>query len=89
MTVLSSAHFGDIDSDFWADRYRSHAPWSYASALIFVAMRKRPIAGSRTAVWRFFQRHNISVKKMAAGGGARASRRGPRRAALDATARYV
>ena len=56
---------------------------------IVVAMRKRRIAGSRSAVWRFFQRHKISVKKKPAGGGARASRRGPRTAALDARARHV
>ena len=56
---------------------------------IVVAMRKRRISGSRSAVWRFFQRHNISVKKKPASGGARASRRGPRTAALDARARYV
>lgn len=56
---------------------------------IVVAMRKRRIAGSRSAVWRFFQRHNISVKKKPAGGGASASRRGPRTAALDARARHV
>lgn len=56
---------------------------------IVVAMRKRRIAGSRSAVWRFFQRHNISVKKKPAGGGASASRRGPRTAALDARARYA
>ena len=30
---------------------------------IVVAMHKRRIAGSRSAVWRFFQRHNISFKK--------------------------
>jgi transposase len=30
---------------------------------IVAAMRKRRIAGSRTAVWRFFKRHNISFKK--------------------------
>ena len=30
---------------------------------IVAAMRKRGIPGSRTAVWRFFQRHNITVKK--------------------------
>ena len=30
---------------------------------IVVAMRKRRIAGSRSAVWRFFERHNISFKK--------------------------
>ena len=35
---------------------------------IVVAMRKRRIAGSRSAVWRFFQRHKISVKKKPAGG---------------------
>jgi transposase len=26
----------------------------------FAAMRKQPIAGSRTAVWRFFNRHMIN-----------------------------
>jgi hypothetical protein len=26
-------------------------------------MHKRRIAGSRSAVWRFFNRHNISFKK--------------------------
>ena len=30
---------------------------------IVAAMHKRRIAGSRTAVWRFFRRHNISFKK--------------------------
>lgn len=30
---------------------------------IVAAMRKQRIPGSRTAVWRFFQRHNITVKK--------------------------
>ena len=30
---------------------------------IVAAMHKRRIAGSRTAVWRFFRRHNISLKK--------------------------
>ena len=56
---------------------------------IVAAMRKRRIAGSRSAVWRFFQRHKISVKKKPAGGGARARRRGARTAALDARARPV
>ena len=28
-----------------------------------VAMRKRGIAGSRTALWRFFTRHKITFKK--------------------------
>jgi transposase len=27
------------------------------------AMRKHKVAGSRTAVWRFFQRHKITFKK--------------------------
>lgn len=30
---------------------------------IVVAMRKQRIPGSRTAVWRFFERHNVTVKK--------------------------
>ena len=30
---------------------------------IIAAMRKRRIAGSRSAVWRFFARRNISFKK--------------------------
>jgi transposase len=32
---------------------------------IVAAMRKRRIAGSRSAVWRFFARHGISFKKRA------------------------
>ena len=32
---------------------------------IVAVMRKRRIAGSRSAVWRFFERHNISFKKRA------------------------
>ena len=53
------------------------------------AMRKRRIAGSRSAVWRLFKRHNISFKKKPAGGGARAGGRGPRTAALDARTGHV
>src|SRR6266566_3024321 len=30
---------------------------------IVTAMRKRRIPGSRTAVWRFFERHNLTFKK--------------------------
>src|SRR5262249_31272595 len=30
---------------------------------IVVAMRKQRIPGSRTAVWRFFERHNVTVQK--------------------------
>src|SRR5215471_17623567 len=32
---------------------------------IVAAMRKQRIPGSRTAIWRFFERHNITVKKKA------------------------
>ena len=56
---------------------------------IVAAMHKRRIAGSRSAVWRFFQRHKISFKKKSAGGGARAGGRGAGAAALDARARHV
>ena len=56
---------------------------------VVAAMRKRRITGSRSAVWRFFERHNISFKKKPAGGGARASGRGPRAAALDARTGHV
>jgi hypothetical protein len=57
--------------------------------LTLEAMRKRRIAGSRSAVWRFFERHSISFKKKPAGGGAKASGRGPRTAALDARTGHV
>ena len=53
------------------------------------AMRRHKIPGSRTAVWRFFQRHKITFKKSAAGGGARTRGRGARSAALDARTGYV
>jgi putative transposase len=56
---------------------------------IVAAMRKRRIAGSRSAVWRFCKRHNISFKKKPAGSGARASGCGPRTAALDARTGHV
>jgi transposase len=39
---------------------------------IVAAMRKRKIAGSRSAVWRFFARRNISFKKNSVCGGAEA-----------------
>jgi transposase len=53
------------------------------------AMRKRRIAGSRTAVWRFFQRHEITFKKKPARRGARARGRGAGTAALDARTGHV
>ena len=55
----------------------------------FAAMRKRRIAGSRSAVWRFFARRNISFKKNSVRGGAEACGRSPRTSALDARARHV
>jgi len=56
---------------------------------IVAAMAKRGIAGSRSAVWRFFDRRNISYKKNFVRGGAKARGRGPRAPALDARARHV
>src|SRR5271170_2960026 len=56
---------------------------------IVAVMRKRRIAGSRSAVWRFFVRHNISFKKKPARRGAAASGCGPRTATLDARTRHV
>ena len=56
---------------------------------IVVAMRKRRIAGSRSAVWRFYARHRISFKKKPARDGAGATGRGPRAPALDARAGHV
>ena len=56
---------------------------------IVAAMGKRRIAGSRSAVWRFFARRNISFKKNSVRGGAEARRRGARTPALDARARHV
>jgi transposase len=56
--------------------------------VVFV-MRQYKILGSRTAVWRFFQRHKITFKKSTARGGAAARGRGPRPAALDAGTRHV
>jgi hypothetical protein len=35
---------------------------------IVAAMRREEIAGSRTAVWRFFAQHQITVKKHARDG---------------------
>jgi transposase len=56
---------------------------------VFAAMRKRGIAGSRTALWRFFDRHGITFKKKSARGGAGASRRRARSPALDSRARHA
>jgi hypothetical protein len=37
---------------------------------VICAMRRHKLPGSRAVVWRFFQRHKITFKKSAAGGGA-------------------
>jgi transposase len=56
---------------------------------VVAAMRKRRIAGSRSAVWRFFARRDISFKKNAVRGGAEARGRGSCSPALDARERHV
>ena len=56
---------------------------------IVAAMRKRRIAGSRSAVWRFFARRNIGFKKNSVRGGAKARGRGAGTPSLDARARPV
>jgi transposase len=56
---------------------------------IVLAMEKRKIMGSRSAVWRFFDRRNISFKKNSVRGGAKPHGRGPRAPALDARARHA
>jgi transposase len=53
---------------------------------IVAAMRKQRIPGSRTA-WRFFERHNVTVKKKPARDRARTGGRGACAAALDSQAR--
>jgi len=54
---------------------------------VILAMRKHKIPGSRTAVWRFFERHKITFKKKPARGGAGAGGCGAGAATLDARPR--
>ena len=56
---------------------------------VVLAMEKQRIAGSRSAVWRFFDRRNISFKKNVVRVGAKARRRGARAPTVDARARHV
>jgi len=56
---------------------------------IVAAMCKRRIAGSRSAVWRFFDRRAISFKKNSVRGGAEARRCRSRAPAMDAPTRHV
>ena len=54
---------------------------------MILALHKRRIPGSRSALSRFFARHGITVKKKPAGSRAQASRRGSRASTLDSRAR--
>ena len=56
---------------------------------VVAVMRRNKVPGSRTAVWRFFQRYQITFKKSPARGGAGARRRGARAATVDARAGHV
>ena len=56
---------------------------------IVLALHKRRISGSRSALSRFFARHGITVKKKSAGGRAKASRRGSGAPTLDPRARVA
>src|SRR5262249_26265668 len=55
---------------------------------VVAAMRKRRIAGSRSAVWRFFARRHISFKKKTVRGRAEACGRRPRTPAPGARGRH-
>jgi transposase len=50
---------------------------------LVAVLRKRRIRTSRTALWRFFKRHDITLKKKSAGGGRAAGGRGSGTTALD------
>ncbi len=52
-------------------------------------LRKRRIKTSRSSLWRFFDRHNITLKKKPASGRTTTSRRGASAPPLDARARHV
>jgi transposase len=51
-------------------------------------LRKRLIKTSRSALWRFLDRHNITLKKKPASGRTTASRCGTGASPLDARARF-
>jgi transposase len=56
---------------------------------VVAAMAKAGIAGSHTAVWRFYERHDFSFKKNSVRRGAKAGRGDPCAPTLDARARHV
>jgi transposase len=75
-----------------------HAPWlltlieeqpDLTLDEVVSAMHKHGIAGSRTAVWSFFKRHNISFKKKPPRRGAGSRGRGPGTSMLEATASHA
>jgi transposase len=62
-----------------------HPDWTLEE--ILAAMRKQRIRSSRTALWRFLDRHNLTFKKKPMRSRATSSRRGASATALDSTAR--
>ncbi len=56
---------------------------------LLAALRKRRIRSSRSALWRFFERHNITFKKKLAGSRTAAGGRGSGTPALDPRARLA
>jgi transposase len=56
---------------------------------VVAAMAKRRIGGSRSAVSRFYIRHNITFKKKSARHGARPSGRGPCAQTLEPRTRHA
>jgi transposase len=56
---------------------------------ILAKVSKAGVATSRTALWRFYERHGFSFKKNFVCGGAKARRGGPRPPSLDARAGHV
>src|SRR5947207_4452595 len=55
---------------------------------VVAAMHKRGIPGSRTAVWRFFERHNVTVRKKPARSGTGTAGRRPGAPTVGQSAGY-
>lgn len=62
-----------------------HPDWTLEE--ILAAMHKQGIPGSRTALWRFLDRHDLTFKKKPMCSRASSSRRRASAAALDSAAR--
>jgi transposase len=56
---------------------------------VVIALNKRQIPSSRSAVWRFFDRHDLTFKKKPARRGARTSGRGSGTSTLGPRARHA